>query len=281
MRINLIPMAGEGRRYKDAGFTTPKPLIEINGVPMVVRAARALPEADRWIFVVRESHLRTSPIKAVLERYFPDPVIVTVDHLTDGQARTCMLAKDHIPPHSALTIGPSDNDMTYDSGAVNRLFADPATDGWIWTFRRNPAVLQDPGMYGWVRIADTASGPARGEGVIAPPEADAGRGASSPATGVSCKIPISDTPLEDHAVIGAFTFKEARFFFEAFDAMVAADERINGELYVDTAADVAIRQGRRIQAFEVDRYIGWGTPQDLAIYHYWRGYFAPSGRGLE
>ncbi|MDA3948505.1 MAG: hypothetical protein PF508_04680 [Spirochaeta sp.] len=266
MRVNLIPMAGEGQRYKDAGFTTPKPLIEIAGVPMVVRAAQALPPADRWIFVVREKHLRESPIQDVLSQFFDDPIIVSVDHLTDGQARTCMLAKDHIPADAALTIGPSDNDMTYDTARAERWFADPEIDGWIWTFRRNPAVLQDPRMYGWVRVVENNSAVA---------------GSDTTALGVSCKIPISDTPIDDHAIIGAFTFKQARSFFDAFDEMVEKDERINGELYVDTAADVAIRHGRKIHAFEIDRYIGWGTPRDLEIYHYWRGYFAPTGRGLD
>jgi hypothetical protein len=90
---------------------------------------------------------------------------------------------------------------------------------------------------------------------------------------VSCKIPLSETPMNDHAIIGAFTFKKARYFFEAVEAMVYANERINHEFYVDVAADFAIRAGLNIRACEVDQYICWGTPQDYTTYQYWLDYF--------
>ena len=94
---------------------------------------------------------------------------------------------------------------------------------------------------------------------------------------VSCKVPISKEPLDDHAIIGTFTFKKAQVFFDAVEAMVRADRRINGEFYVDVAADHAIRAGRRMRVFEVEHYIGWGTPQDLDLYNYWRSYFSQRG----
>ena len=56
-RVNLIPVAGEGQRFIDAGYVTPKPLIDINGLPMVVQAAKSLPQADQWIFICRSSHI--------------------------------------------------------------------------------------------------------------------------------------------------------------------------------------------------------------------------------
>ena len=63
MRINLIPMAGEGQRYVDAGYQIPKPFIEVDGLPMVIRACQALPKADRYIFVCRKSHLEKYPME--------------------------------------------------------------------------------------------------------------------------------------------------------------------------------------------------------------------------
>jgi hypothetical protein len=67
---------------------------------------------------------------------------------------------------------------------MERLFLDEEVDGWIWTFRNNPAVLQNPKMYGWV---ETFQDSVRAKRVL-------------------CKIPLSETPMNDHAVIGAFTF---------------------------------------------------------------------------
>ena len=57
-RVNLIPMAGEGQRFVEAGYSIPKPLIDVDGIPMVVRAANSLPDADHWIFICREEHIQ-------------------------------------------------------------------------------------------------------------------------------------------------------------------------------------------------------------------------------
>jgi len=251
MRINLIPMAGEGQRYVDAGYQIPKPFIDVDGVPMVIRACQALPKADRYIFVCRKSHLEKYPMEEKIKEYIPNAIIVTVDHLTEGQAITCMAAREFIPDDAILTIGASDNDMTFQESEIESLFMNDEADGWIWTFRNNPAVLQNPKMYGWVETCKD----------------------SIQAKRVSCKIPLSETPMNDHAIIGAFTFKKAKYFFEAVEAMVHANERINNEFYVDVAADFAIRAGLNMQAHEVDQYICWGTPQDYITYQYWLEYF--------
>jgi len=254
MRINLIPMAGEGQRFRENGYSTPKPLIDVNGLPMIVRAANALPPADKYIFVCRKNHLENFPIENILHHHFTNPIIIAVDHLTEGQAITCLLAKEQIPDNATLTIGSSDNDMTYNQMHVEQLFLDTTIDGWIWTFRNNPAVLQNPAMYGWVITEEKIN----------------------KAIKVSCKKPISSNPLLDHAVIGAFTFKRARMFFDAVEAMINANVRINDEFYVDIAMDFAIQAGNNIEVCEVEQYICWGTPKDYEQYQYWLQYFQKS-----
>ena len=244
-------MAGEGQRYKDAGFKIPKPFIDIDGIPMVVKACKALPNADKNIFVCRKQHLEQYPIRDVLEKYLNNVIIVSIDELTDGQAITCLAARDHIPDDSILTIGASDNDMVYDEDNLEKMFQNKELDGWIWTFRNNPAVLQNPKMYGWVKTEKS----------------------TNKATHVSCKIPISENPLLDHAVIGAFTFKKAKSFFDAVHYMIKSNYRINNEFYVDVAIDFAIKSGLNIHVHEVDQYICWGTPQDFYEYQFWLKYF--------
>ena len=251
MRINLVPMAGEGQRYKDVGFTIPKPFIEFDGMPMVVLACYALPDADKNIFVCRKQHLKLYPIRDILEKYLNNVIIVAIDELTEGQAITCLAARDHIPDDAILNIGASDNDMVYDENIVEKMYQNLELDGWIWTFRNNPAVLKNPNMYGWVGTEH----------------------ATTKATHVSCKVPISETPMNDHAVVGAFTFKKAKSFFDAVDSMVKSNYRINNEFYVDVAIDFAIKKGLNIHVHEVSQYICWGTPQDYQEYQYWLSYF--------
>jgi NDP-sugar pyrophosphorylase family protein len=243
-------MAGAGQRFADRGYTTPKPLIPINGVPMVVRAANSLPRADKWLFLVRADNIEGSGIDQVLTSKFSPCEIVPVESLTEGQACTCLLARDHLKPDDWLNIGACDNAMIWNQAKFDAVRSDHKVDGIIWTFRRNPAVLQDPRMYGWVKTNDQEQ-----------------------ALSVSVKIPISDDPMNDHAVIGAFSFRKAADFLRCADDMIAQDRRIKNEFYVDELMNVAIESGLRIQVFEVDYYVCWGTPQDLDTYNYWAGYF--------
>ena len=246
MRVNLIPMAGAGKRYQDAGYTIPKPLIDVQGVPMAVRAAKALPDADLNIFIYRSEHEKQYGVEDRIRPYFDNIRFIAVDGTTEGQACTCMLAEKLIPEDALLTIGASDNDMIYDEADFRRFEENENIDGWIWTFRHNPAVLQNPKMYGWVEVVSQDS---------------------TLASAVRCKQPLSDHPMDDHAVIGAFSFRRAEIFFEAFRRMTVADCRINNEFYVDVAADFAIRAGYRMHAFEVKKYICWGTPADYENYN--------------
>jgi NDP-sugar pyrophosphorylase family protein len=234
-------MAGEGQRFIDAGHATPKPLIDIDGLPMAVRAAKSLPEADQWIFICRESHITGASIDNVLAQHFPDALILSVDHLTEGQASTCLLAREHLFPDDQLTIGACDNGMEYDSKKYVQFIKNH--DAVVWTFRNNAAVLQDPLMYGWV--------PVDGSGM---------------ATGVSCKEPISDDPLQDHAVVGTFSFNKAGYFLECADEMVRKNRRVNNEFYLDVVLDECVLNGYNVTPFEINDYICWGTPKDLEVY---------------
>ena len=241
-RINLIPMAGAGKRFVDAAYALPKPLIPVAGVPMVVRAARALPAADHWIFVCRTEHVREAGIDRELKRHFSPATVLSLDHPTEGQASTCLMAAGELRSDDRLTIGACDNGMAYDPALLDERWHEGA-DAVIWTFRGNPAVLRNPSMYGWVAV-----------------------GADGRVTRVSCKVPLSDQPLNDHAVIGAFSFRTAGDFIRTAERTIALDRRVNGEFYLDVVLDQASTDGLDVRVLEVDRYVCWGTPEDLAAY---------------
>lgn len=253
-KVNLIPMAGEGQRFIDAGYKIPKPLVSIADEPMIVRAARSLPKSDKWIFICRDHHIKQSAIDKILCDYFHGAEVIGIKNLTEGQASTCLLAEDTLTEDDILTIGACDNSMTYDHDKFEKLMQDDTVDAIIWTFRSNPAVLQNPKMYGWVVVED-----------------------GNIVRKISCKIPVSDSPIKDHAIIGTFTFKKAADFVSCSKAMIKANRRVNNEFYVDEVMNVAVETGLKVVVFEVDRYICWGTPQDLEIYNYWRSYFKVAG----
>jgi len=236
-RVNLIPAAGAGARFVEAGYATPKPLLPVDGEPMIVRAARALPEADLYIFCCRAEQLAQFPLEVILRAAFAKCRILTVPALTAGQAATCLLAESLLREDDELTIGPCDAEVTRISDGP--LWTQPRFDALIWTFRGSEAVLQDPRMYGWVDVGT--------DGVL---------------RRVSVKVPISERPLEDHAVVGTFSFRRAGDFLRAAHRLVNADRRVRGEFYVDDVMNDAISLGTRTGVLEVGAYVGWGTPVD-------------------
>ena len=246
----LVPLAGAGQRFADAGYVDPKPLVNVSGLPMIIQAARAMPQSQTKVFLCRKDHLVRYPLEKTLKQYYTDAQIITVEALTAGQASTCLLAEGAVPEANILHIGACDNSMAYHKNRFLEVFESSATDAVIWTFRGNPTVAINPKMYGWVDTDST------------------GR-----AKRVSCKVPISAEPLKDHAVVGAFSFRRAGDFFSDAKAMIAQNRRINNEFYVDECMNLLIEAGLKVRVFQVDHYICWGTPDDLRTFEYWQRFF--------
>ncbi|HVZ11938.1 MAG TPA: nucleotidyltransferase [Patescibacteria group bacterium] len=250
MRVNLIPMAGRGKRFKDEGYKLPKPVIPVDGVPMVIAAAKSLPVADKYIFICLSDHITKYKIDKTIKKYYPKAIIVPIKGVTGGQASTSLLAEPHVDPDDELTIGACDNGMDYKRASYDKLIKNKTTDALIWTFRNNPNVKRHPEHWGWVKVGK--------DGFVKK---------------VSVKIPISKTPMNDHAVVGCFSFKKAKYFFENVEKMISADRRINGEFYNDECMNVLVENKLKVKPMEIDTYLGWGTPDDLRTYEYWSSYF--------
>ena len=248
--VTLIPLAGAGNRFVQEGYPDPKPLIQVSGKPMIVQAAASLPEGEQAHFVCLGSHLDEYPLQAVILRAYPDATITRVDQVTQGQACTCELAMKAIPPENPLLIGACDNSMIWDDSAYDELRSDPSVDAIAWSFRHHPSSVRNPKMYGWL-AADESGTVHR----------------------CSVKVPISNDPYNDHAIVGTFYFRKARYFQEALDRLYAGNIRVNGEFYVDSCINELIALGYNVKVFEVDHYVCWGTPDDLRTFEYWQRFF--------
>ena len=91
----LIPMAGEGSRFKKEGYTFPKPLIDVNGKPMIQRVIENLDFDANYIFLVRKSHLKEYNIESLLNMATNGKsTVITVESLTEGAACTALLARN-------------------------------------------------------------------------------------------------------------------------------------------------------------------------------------------
>ena len=111
-------MAGEGNRFKEAGYTFPKPLIEINNKPMIQIVAENLNIDANYIFIVRKEHYIKYNLKTLLKLVKPTSKIIIVDKLTEGAACTTLLAKKYINNNNPLLIANSDQFIEWNSNEV-------------------------------------------------------------------------------------------------------------------------------------------------------------------
>ena len=251
--ITLIPLAGHGSRFVEAGYNNPKPLISVSGKPMIIQAAKSLPSTKDYIFVTLREHLETYNLQKILEQDYPEAKIISIDEVTEGQAITCSLGLINVNPESSLLIAATDNGMIYNKQEYQKLVESEDVDAIIFTFRGHVSSKNNPEMYGWVNVDNTNN-----------------------AIGVSVKIPISEKPSNDHAIVGTFWFKKVDYFNRALERLIDKNIRVNNEYYVDSLIGELINMDLNVKVFEVDDYICWGTPDDYETFVYWQSFFHKS-----
>ncbi len=132
----LIPMAGEGSRFAKEGYTFPKPLIEVNGKPMIQAVVENLDFDAEYIFLVRKKHLeKYDGLQSTLDRITNGRYkLVEVDGLTEGAACTALLAKEYIDNDEDLLIANSDQIIEYEPENFKLFKNLSLCDSMVYTF---------------------------------------------------------------------------------------------------------------------------------------------------
>lgn len=237
-KINvLIPMAGEGSRFALAGYTFPKPIIEVNGDPMIKVVTDNLNLDANYIFIIRKEHDEKFNISSTLKQIKPGCKIVHVDKLTDGAACTTLLAKEYIDNENPLLIANSDQFVEWDSCEFYHSI-NTDIDGSILTFESvHP-------KWSYVKLDSDGN-----------------------VTQVAEKEVISN-----QATIGIYYFRKGSEYVKYAESMISKNIRYGqsfngkGEFYVAPVYNEAIEDGKIIKTFNVDKMWGLGTPEDLNMF---------------
>lgn len=248
----VLPLAGRGSRFEKEGYDKPKPLIDVDGVPMIVKAVDCLPKCDNNIFICLQDHINDYKIDNILIDYYPNTNVFGITEVTQGQACTCEIGIDKFKPdlEKPIMISACDNGVYYDVEKYNSMVHDESIDIIVWSFRNNQTSKVNPNMYAWLDVDK--------DGFI---------------HHVSCKKFIYDDPLTTHAIIGTMFFRKGKYFMDGLEKNYNENIRTNGEFYVDDVLNQNIKDGLKVKVFEVENYICWGTPDDYKTYNYWKEYF--------
>jgi NDP-sugar pyrophosphorylase family protein len=237
--INIVvPMAGRGSRFSIAGFTEPKPLIPIHGIPMIrwVIANLSLETSHRFIFVVHANHVKELALKERLSSWSPSCEIVEVPDFTDGAARSVLAAKHLIDSDWPLIVANSDQWVDADiEDFASELFLQNR-DGLVMTMKSS-----DP-KWSFVEVDEN---------------------------GTILRIAEKEV-ISEEATVGIYAFRKGSQFVDGAERMIAAGETIRGEFYVAPVYNYLIEQGQEIGIYSVDvegqGMYGLGTPDDLETF---------------
>jgi HAD superfamily hydrolase (TIGR01509 family) len=228
----LIPMAGAGSRFEQAGYTFPKPLIDVNGKPMIQRVVENLNMDARHIFIVQKEHYEKYALQHTLNLIAPNCEIVQVEGITQGAACTTLLAKQFINNDEPLVLANSDQYVKWDSNQYMYSCMADDIDGSILTFEATHP------KWSYAKLND--------DGFV---------------TEVAEKKPISK-----HATVGIYFWKRGKDYVECAESMIEKDIRVNNEFYVCPVYNEALLRGARIKTFHIDKMWGLGTPEDLDVF---------------
>jgi NDP-sugar pyrophosphorylase family protein len=229
-------MAGAGKRFAEAGYELPKPLIDVEGKPMIQRAVESLGIEGKYIFAIRkyedESHCQQ--LKSLLKTLAKEVLIYEIDFLTEGTACTCLLAQDKINSDEPLLIANCDQIMDWDAGNFLDFCSKNNFEGVVLTYDSD-----DP-KNSFIELNSQ---------------------------GLAARL-VEKEVISNNALIGIHYWSKGRYFVDSAIEMIENNERYNNEFYVAPSYNYMIKSGLRVTNYPVkeDEHYLIGTPKDLDKY---------------
>jgi HAD superfamily hydrolase (TIGR01509 family) len=227
----LIPMAGAGKRFEEMGYSFPKPLVDVDGKPMIQLVVESLNIDAKYIYVVQKEHYEKYNLKHLLNLVTPNCEIIQIDEITEGAACTTLLAEKYINNDEPLLMANSDQYLDWNSNEFMYSMIADDIDGGILTFTATHpkwsfAKLNKDGFV--ERVAE--------------------------------KDPISNV-----ATVGVYFWTRGSDYVKYAKQMIEKDIRTNNEFYVCPVYNQSIEDGKKIKTYHIDRKQMWGlgTPEDL------------------
>jgi dTDP-glucose pyrophosphorylase len=232
-KLNIvIPMGGAGRRFAEKGYTFPKPLIEVEGRPMIQLVIENLQLAGRFIFIVDEQTLTQYNLQAVLQLLAPGCIVIPETGPRRGAAYATLLAEQYIDNDQPLIIANCDQLVEWDPLQFMYKAQEQNVDGSILTFESvHP-------KWSYARTNEL---------------------------GIVQEV-AEKNPISNQATVGIYLWSKGSDYLRCLRQMIDKDIKVNGEFYVCPVFNEGIAEGLKFSTYHVDVMLGLGTPEDLETY---------------
>ncbi len=246
-RIQLmVPMSGQGNRFRAAGFDVPKPLIPVSGEPMIERLLSHFPLDWDCHFILAENH-RGTGLEELLRRLRNTAKIVYVPQHSKGPGHALKEGLKGVPLEAPVFVSYCDYGMVWDSHQFERLVESSACDACVVCYRGFHAHYLHCTRYAFCRLSETRVVEVREKGSF------------------------TDNPENEFASAGGYYFKSARLLGQALLRQSELNLTLNDELYTSLTVEALLRlnPNSHVRVFEIPGFFQWGTPEDLKRFEYW------------
>ena len=256
MQIQIvIPMSGYGERFRRAGYEVPKPLIEVEGKPIIAHVIDLFPGEVDFRFICNSEHLDDPryEMRKVLERYCPSGKIYGIDPHKLGPVHAVQKIRKFLDPDKPVIVNYGDFTCYWDWAHFKEFVQSTQCVGAIPAYKgfhphslgsTNYAYVKEAG--GWI-------------------------------SDIQEKMPFTDSKMDEYASSGTYYFNSAKTMLEEFDKMVESKLELNGEYYVSLAYKRLCRKSHKVAVYPLQHFMQWGTPEDVREYNYWSKAFKHLG----
>jgi NDP-sugar pyrophosphorylase family protein len=239
----IIPMTGLGKRFSSAGYKEPKPLILVDGKPMIQHVIELFPNETNILILYNQSH---TDVPCVIHSFCPTAKCIPLEYTGKGPVETVLRANEFIDKSGEVIVSYCDYGTKWDYKSFLDTVHNKHADGAIACYKGFHPHNLGPDMYAFVKEENMF------------------------AQEIREKRNFTSNKLNEFASNGTYYFRTGELMNNYFSL---ADEYLNGELYVSLVYNKMIRDGRKIVVFEIEKMLQWGTPRDLEEYKFWSNYF--------
>lgn len=236
----IMPMAGEGSRFLKEGWTTPKPLIELHGIPLFKRAIGSVAVEGapmKYSFIVRKEHIDKYHIDEQIKAILPEANVFFVEKTTRGAVETCLMAESVIDDADGIVV--MDCDLEFRSKGY--------TEG-IKTILQQPVEQANGGML----VSFESSEPRYSYA-----EVD---------ENMKVKRTAEKEIISNHALCGAYFFSTGKGFLSAAHRLLNEPIFTKPEFYVSLLYNYLLANGETVKLATMEDYRSYGTPEELKRY---------------
>lgn len=246
----IIPMSGQGSRFVAAGYTDPKPLIKVDGKPIIEHVVNLFPGEKKFTFICNEEHLAATNMRAELERIAPGCTIVSVKPEKLGPVYHVAHIFDQIADDEEVIVNYCDFGKSWDYAGFLQHTRNRNADAAMTAYRGFHPHMLGSTNYAFMREHDQWMDE------------------------IQEKKPFTDNRMEEFAGDGTFYFRTGAIVKKYFQEVMDKKIDLNGEYYVSLVFNLLKADGLKISIYEITQMLQWGEPADLEDYQAWSDYFA-------